>query len=295
MEINERHASRTDLPQAWTGEPEDRVSFFGEFEASGLEKSYLRESLHHDAGQAKVIVRVALLGTLLFISSDYKLFGATSKLVWVLIMRGVLVAASFIVLFILKRSTSPSVIVPALLWYSVIGAVMCSLLLSTRPAAYTSGNILVVLYIMAFYLAFPLPLRFQVIPSALISLGTVILIVTRPPLDNLTTQVVLVAAVLANVIGAYTSRQLHIWRRRQFAARMKETALRIRLERAMEDIKTLQGVIPICSHCKRVRREIEDWQQIEEYVTAHTNAEFSHGICPQCMYSHFGLKPAQPE
>lgn len=293
METKESDALEVDLCQPGNGEIDDRVTFFGEFEASALEKAYLRESLHHDAGQAKVIVCIALVGTILFISSDYKLFGASSKLVWLLILRGVLIVSSLIVLLVLRRSDRPRVIIPALLCYTVLGALVYGLVLSTRPAAYTSGNILVVLYIMAFYLAFPLPLRLQIIPSVVISLGTTLLIVAKPPLDNLTTQVVIAAVVLANIIGAYTSRQLHIWRRRQFAARMKETALRIRLERAMDDIKTLQGVIPICSHCKRVRREIEDWQQIEEYVSAHTNAEFSHGICPQCMYSQFGLKPTQ--
>jgi response regulator RpfG family c-di-GMP phosphodiesterase len=54
------------------------------------------------------------------------------------------------------------------------------------------------------------------------------------------------------------------------------------LESALAQIKTLQGLLPICSYCKRIRNDKNYWQQIESYVSEHSEAEFSHGICPQC-------------
>ena len=54
------------------------------------------------------------------------------------------------------------------------------------------------------------------------------------------------------------------------------------LKSAMDEIKTLRGILPICSHCKKIRDDSGSWNQIEEYVRNHSHAEFTHGICPEC-------------
>jgi phosphoserine phosphatase RsbU/P len=63
------------------------------------------------------------------------------------------------------------------------------------------------------------------------------------------------------------------------AARVRE------LEDAIARIKTLQGLLPICSYCKRVRNDGDYWQQVESYISDHSDARFSHGICPDCYES----------
>lgn len=55
------------------------------------------------------------------------------------------------------------------------------------------------------------------------------------------------------------------------------------LRDAIEQIKTLRGIVPICGHCKQIRDDEGYWHQLEVYVRDRTQAEFSHGICPQCM------------
>jgi hypothetical protein len=54
------------------------------------------------------------------------------------------------------------------------------------------------------------------------------------------------------------------------------------LERALSDIKQLSGMLPICSSCKKIRNDKGYWQQIETYIRDHSEAEFSHSICPDC-------------
>lgn len=54
------------------------------------------------------------------------------------------------------------------------------------------------------------------------------------------------------------------------------------LQEAMASIKTLKGLIPICASCKKVRNDQGYWQQVEVYVRDHTEADFSHGLCPEC-------------
>ncbi|HMD69495.1 MAG TPA: hypothetical protein VKF42_11490 [Chitinivibrionales bacterium] len=53
-------------------------------------------------------------------------------------------------------------------------------------------------------------------------------------------------------------------------------------------IKILQGFLPICSFCKRIRTKEGKWEQMESYITRHSQAEFSHGLCPQCTEKHYG-------
>ena len=54
------------------------------------------------------------------------------------------------------------------------------------------------------------------------------------------------------------------------------------LQKALDEIKTLQGIIPICANCKKVRDDKGFWNQVEIYISKHSKAEFSHGICPTC-------------
>jgi PAS domain S-box-containing protein len=55
------------------------------------------------------------------------------------------------------------------------------------------------------------------------------------------------------------------------------------LQDALSNIRTLRGMLPICSNCKKVRDDKGYWNQIETYIRDHSEAEFSHGICPQCF------------
>ncbi|HEY6000340.1 MAG TPA: CHASE domain-containing protein [bacterium] len=55
------------------------------------------------------------------------------------------------------------------------------------------------------------------------------------------------------------------------------------LRQAQRSIRTLEGILPICSSCKKIRDEQDRWVQVESYVTRHSTAEFSHSICPECL------------
>ncbi len=59
--------------------------------------------------------------------------------------------------------------------------------------------------------------------------------------------------------------------------------LNSKLEKAILDIKSLQGIIPICSYCKNIRDEEGSWDQMEKYISSNSDAQFSHGICPDCL------------
>jgi hypothetical protein len=72
--------------------------------------------------------------------------------------------------------------------------------------------------------------------------------------------------------------------------RRKDTELalveeRDKLQQMVDEIRTLRGFIPICSSCKKIRDDAGCWQQLEKYIQEHSDATFSHGICPECLKS----------
>ena len=62
----------------------------------------------------------------------------------------------------------------------------------------------------------------------------------------------------------------------ELAARVKE------LELALANVKLLQGLLPICCYCKKIRNDQNYWQQVDTYIADHSEAQFTHGICPEC-------------
>jgi sigma-B regulation protein RsbU (phosphoserine phosphatase) len=61
------------------------------------------------------------------------------------------------------------------------------------------------------------------------------------------------------------------------------------LQEALDRIKLLQGILPICSYCKKIRNDANYWQQVETYLASQIDVRFSHGICPECYESQ--VKP----
>lgn len=76
------------------------------------------------------------------------------------------------------------------------------------------------------------------------------------------------------------------------ADREKEELLR-QLRQALDEVKTLKGFLPICASCKKIRNDKGYWDDLEDYISKHSEAQFSHGICPDCMkriYSDINCK-----
>jgi response regulator RpfG family c-di-GMP phosphodiesterase len=66
------------------------------------------------------------------------------------------------------------------------------------------------------------------------------------------------------------------------AAKERESLIS-QLQKALEEVKTLKRLLPICASCKKIRNDDDNtWQQIEDYIAGHSNIDFTHGICPEC-------------
>ena len=67
---------------------------------------------------------------------------------------------------------------------------------------------------------------------------------------------------------------------RKLADRVQE------LEKALTQVRRLEGLLPICSYCKRIRNEQDYWERVDAYISQHANVRFSHNICPECYEKH---------
>ena len=90
-------------------------------------------------------------------------------------------------------------------------------------------------------------------------------------------------AVASVILGT-----LLMWNRLLKREVARRKALIDRLEKALAEIKTLEGIVPICSNCKKIRDDAGYWKQIEAYIEQHSGASFSHSICPECTEKLYG-------
>ena len=90
------------------------------------------------------------------------------------------------------------------------------------------------------------------------------------------------ALAIAGVAAALAAHRLRV---SYLVVRQRELTRRI--EEAVASVKVLRGLLPICSHCKKVRDDAGYWNQLDAYVAERSEAEFSHGICPDCARTHY--------
>ncbi|MDL1963172.1 MAG: response regulator [Deltaproteobacteria bacterium] len=59
------------------------------------------------------------------------------------------------------------------------------------------------------------------------------------------------------------------------------------LQEALVHVRTLQGILPICMHCHKIQNDQQSWEKLEKYISEHSDAQFSHGLCPECLKKHY--------
>ncbi len=98
-----------------------------------------------------------------------------------------------------------------------------------------------------------------------------------------TSQLVIVFPTL--YFFAFRPLRLHIAQRQR--AEEDKDQLIVQLRRALAEVKTLQGIIPICANCKNIRDDQGYWHKVEAYVSSRSDAFFSHSICPTCIKKYY--------
>ena len=99
--------------------------------------------------------------------------------------------------------------------------------------------------------------------------------------------------ILNLLVSSYDST---VMRNRQLHDTQQKLAEKVaELETALDEVKSLQGILPICMHCKKIRDDRSYWHQLERFITEHSQVMFSHGICPECAESIYGMNAQDME
>lgn len=257
------------------------------------EERYRRASLDADMAQARLCVQLGTVPVVALWFNDYVFFGLSGLFFAFTALRLGLLAGAAVLLRHLRRVSNPAAYDRAVAFSGLAVAMYLSLVAASRPHTYWGH--LVVTVVVAFIALMVVPNRFayQVAVSGAVSAGEVLAI----PFREMPTEMALVAVVsliLVTVVGAVASWQIHFHRRRAFLAHeLVEDSLRVKetlvseLQEALAGVRRLKGLLPICMYCHKIRDDKGYWNRVEEYIRAHSEAEFSHGLCPECLEQHF--------
>jgi hypothetical protein len=184
----------------------------------------------------------------------------------------------------LRRAGSPAAADRLFLGWCFLFAAVTVCGMATRPPSNHGLLFLTVSAVLLAYWLTALPLSRQMLLGLSFSIAALCAArhagVTLPALGA--------AYAVSNVIGAATSGRLNHSRRQLYLGALREAGLRVGLEAALAEVRTLRGLLCICAWCKRVRDEGQAWQPVEAYVESRTHAAFSHGICPECIQTQIG-------
>jgi hypothetical protein len=245
--------------------------------------------LDSDRRLAMVSACLLVLPTLWYVQTDLALYaGDWPHLRQRLMSRVVSVAGSVLAIVLLRRARSRAAysrIVAGYAWW-VAGFIVIINALRPDGATLPFRSPMFTLFVL--YGTLPNGFWRQCTPAWFLSAALIALRLTW--LTNITDgdiggDVVIILAV--NAFGTLLVQRRLALEQDVSVAWEAEHDARVTSDRAFAELRTLRGIIPICSHCRKVRSEVGDWEQLEFYVHAHSDAQFSHGICPECVDEHY--------
>lgn len=155
---------------------------------------------------------------------------------------------------------------------------------SMRGPSYLGHAGLDVVIILSIYLVLPIPIAYQLTISILYTIGESLMLFTvRTEIDSLSLYVLTVGLVLANIVGFLFSNRMARVNRAIYLSYRNERELRTSLQNALDEVKALSSLLPICCVCRKVRDDSGYWSNVENYLRSHLNKNITHGLCPDCF------------
>lgn len=259
--------------------------YSAKFKDSALEHEYRKTFLKGDIKSS--IIYLAFIACILLYSLFKKavIDDNSGSFSYILLRVGTVVflASSIMICLKLKNYKATDKI---LFFITIICSITFFAVHYMTPERNLVRTIVYLIILMSYYLIIPNRLMLQTISAVFFS--TLILIATHTCKFEISETKGFIAAVYisllsGNILGFYYSRLLHLSRRTQYFALSNQKILNKKLEQANTDIKTLEEIIPICCSCKKIRNDKGYWEQVERYFMRHTDSQFSHGICPDCV------------
>jgi len=203
-------------------------------------------------------------------------------------IRLLMLAVLFYGIIGIMRAKTPRAFEHSLLVSTGAGVLVELALRLLRPRENISPVWLEIVLVLGCYAILPNRPVFQAIVALTLSAGTsLILVFYNVGISSADEAGIILTLVIANIVGFIASRERVARQRREEHAWRRERDARVELQRAHSEIRVLRGLLPTCAHCRRVRTETGEWQAMERFVSEHSEAQFSHGFCPECLAQHY--------
>ena len=139
------------------------------------------------------------------------------------------------------------------------------------------------------YAFIPVTLSFQIATALFLSFSNAIvwLVFKNPDWPAFELGSTISLYVGTNIFGIYLAIRFKLYDRKGFLLLLREIEAKEQLETAMTEVNVLQGIIPICAHCKKIRNDDGIYEAAEDYIAKNTEADFSHTYCPDCIEKHY--------
>jgi hypothetical protein len=263
-------------------ESEGRIGLFGTFASAAVEAAFRGQCFRDDLWLARFVVSAAMLRVALLLLTDYQHLGVGPAFWALLAVRLLFLLISAWALLALGRAACPAAADRLFFAWCLLLAALTVYALASRPPSNTTLPLMSFGVVLLTYCVTPLPLPRQA--ALALAFSAAALFVSRRA-DGITLSTVALAYALSNLFGAAMSWRLNRRRREAYLGGVREAGLRAGLQKALAEVRTLRGLLSICAWCKRIRDEQQAWQSVEAYVQSHTDAAFTHGMCPDCLRS----------
>jgi len=268
-------------------------TFLSQFKSKEMESRFRAAMLSQDKTQGRMICYLMLFLFISFNFIEYFYLGKNSFLYIAIVGRCIIITLILFTIWLSYRKIHARTFDLNSTLVGLAGLVFIIISFAMRPYndyVFFFSNMWFVIAIFAIYTVIPLPLHLQVLLALFLTVGiiAVCLFIKIPLWSQLELAMFFSTYLFINVYGIFMSIRLNRSRRDQFVLLENERKSKTELEEAIAEIKVLQGIIPICSACKKIRDDEGFWNQVEEYIESHSEAKFSHGLCQACMDELYG-------
>lgn len=241
------------------------------------------QRLQGDRRQAAGGIVFLAATTVLLSYNDFRILGTEDSMMLSYIYRGVYVVLALGLTFPVLRSKT---LTNLELWIKVnlIVFAFATLAVNWIKVPISADNLMLsAAAIVLFFVLFPLPMKRQLeVAAIMVGVGLVVFIGRRNYLTSNDFAIFLLGYVFAIGLGILLSSN-------GYRARAFELKALLGREKALNDlaeqqqkVQVLEGLLKICSECKKIHDTGDTWIQMEEYISGHSEADFSHGLCPSC-------------
>ncbi|MHB1311202.1 MAG: hypothetical protein ACYC3L_04220 [Gemmatimonadaceae bacterium] len=248
-----------------------------------------RHRFERDRAQALAVVAVITLPIAAFGIIDAMVAGSGLRLAIYLVVRGATLLALAALWFWLRQAPTRARFERLLFNAQLLGVVLAILSHLGRGRETLLMTRFELLSVVIYYLMIPGRTRVQAVPAIALSVASLTLVLfwhTGVSGPELVSHIVCFA--LANALGMLVAQHRQATAAEEASAWRALALAHERLQQTVAELRALRGVVPVCPHCHKVRGARNAWQQLEAYVAARGDVEFSPILCPSCLESEFG-------